>query len=221
MTLLFDFGGVLVDLDKQRCINAFSALGLDIRPFLGTYRQGGIFSQLERGEISVDEWCNALRSLIAEQSGRPNADEISNERLVQAWEQYLLSVPADRLTMLLRLQSRYAVSLLSNTNIIHWQQAERDMFSCNGHKPHDFFEHIFLSYEMGVEKPELEIFRRVAETIGGNPREIIFFDDSEVNCAAAREAGLSARLAPAGGAWLSFFDDWLNLKDEASAPRIL
>ena len=42
--LLFDFGGVLVDLDKERCIRAFESLGFDIRPFLGTYRQAGVFS---------------------------------------------------------------------------------------------------------------------------------------------------------------------------------
>lgn len=54
MNLLFDYGGVLVDLDKQRCIRAFEALGFDIRPYLGTYAQAGFFSELERGAISVE-----------------------------------------------------------------------------------------------------------------------------------------------------------------------
>ena len=62
--LLFDFGGVLVDLDKQRCIAAFQELGFDITPFLGTYRQAGIFSQFERGEVNEQEFCQSLRNLM-------------------------------------------------------------------------------------------------------------------------------------------------------------
>ena len=78
MNLLFDFGGVLVDLNKQRCIDAFAGLGFDIRPFLGTYAQAGVFAQLERGELSVAEFCEELRRL----SGRA---DLSNETLVKAW----------------------------------------------------------------------------------------------------------------------------------------
>ena len=53
MNLLFDFGGVIVDLDKERCIAAFEKLGFDVRPYLGTYAQAGLFSELERGQVSV------------------------------------------------------------------------------------------------------------------------------------------------------------------------
>lgn len=69
------------------------------------------------------------------------------------------------------------------------------------------FEHIFLSCELGVEKPAPEIFVRVAEGIGVPAGDILFFDDSEVNCEAARQCGLQALVAPAHSEWLKYFDE--------------
>ena len=79
--LLFDFGGVLVDLDKERCIRSFAALGFDVKPYLGTYAQGGVFSQLESGRIDEAAFCQKLREASAnpalsdEQACPPNASK--------------------------------------------------------------------------------------------------------------------------------------------------
>ena len=59
--LLFDFGGVIVDLDREQVLRSFDQLGIDIRPYLGTFKQSGIFSQLEQGRISIHDFCTALR----------------------------------------------------------------------------------------------------------------------------------------------------------------
>ena len=193
--LLFDFGGVLVDLDKQRCIEAFDRLGFDIRPCLGTYRQGGVFSLLERGAIGVPEFCDEIRRM----AGNPALTDAS---IAAAWEQYLVGVPPERLEKLQALRRTYHVCLLSNTNIIHWKQSLRDFFNYKGLGINDFFEEVFLSYELGVEKPAPEIFHIVAERLGAQPEDILFLDDSDVNCQAARDCGLQAMLAPAGGGWM-------------------
>lgn len=198
--LLFDFGGVLVDLDKERCIRAFDAMGFDIRPFLGTFRQAGVFSLLERGEISVAEFCAELRRLAKN-------PELSDEAIVEAWRQYLLDVPTERLELLLKARKHYNIYILSNTNSIHWDMARDGYFRYKGLEVEDFFDGVFLSCELGVEKPDPEIFRKVAEGIGRPAEEILFFDDSEVNCEAARQCGLQARLAPAGSVWLKYFDE--------------
>lgn len=200
MTLLFDFGGVLVDLDKQRCIKAFEDLGFDIRPYLGTYRQAGMFSQLEQGRIGIPEFCAGIRELSA-------CDEISDEAIVQAWEKYLLGIPAERLEMLLKIRQHYPVSVLSNTNIIHWSQARNDFFCYKDLTVNDFFDKIFLSYELGVEKPAPELYRQVIDGLGVPADEILFFDDSEVNCEAARQCGMQSLLAPAGSEWFKYFDE--------------
>lgn len=145
-------------------------------------------------------FCNELRRL----SGHA---DLADEALVAAWQSYLDTVPADRLDMLLKIKQHYHVCLLSNTNRIHWRMAEDTLFSYKGLHVTDFFEHIFLSCELGVEKPAPEIFARVAEGIGVPAGDILFFDDSEVNCEAARQCGLQALVAPAHSEWLKYFDE--------------
>lgn len=198
MNLLFDYGGVLVDLDKQRCIRAFEALGFDIRPYLGTYAQAGFFSELERGAISVEGFCDKIREAAGNES-------LSDTDICNAWKDYLTGVPAERLEMLLKIARHYPVYLLSNTNTIHWKMAEEDYFNFQGHTVDDFFRKKFLSFEIGAEKPSEEIYQAVIDGIGCEPSDILFFDDSDVNCDAARKMGLQARVAPANSAWLLFF----------------
>lgn len=200
MIYLFDFGGVLVNLDKQRCITAFAEIGFDIRPYLGTYAQGGFFSEFERGIIDEAAFCHRIR----EASGHPG---LTDRQITDAWRAYLTDVPAKRLDMLRRLHEREGdeVYILSNTNPVHWEQAVNGWFAQDGHKPSDYFAHAFLSYELGLEKPDAAIFEAVVRTLGCPPDDILFFDDCEENCEAARRSGLQSRLAPAGGAWLKYF----------------
>ena len=154
-----------------------------------------MFSLFERGAIGVPEFCNEIRRM----AGNPDLTDAS---IAAAWEQYLTGVPAERLEKLLELRQSYRVSLLSNTNAIHWEQSLRDFFNYKGLGIGDFFEEVFLSYELGVEKPAPEIFHIVAERLGAQPEDILFLDDSEVNCEAARNCGLQAKVAPAGGGWM-------------------
>lgn len=204
--LLFDFGGVLVDLDKERCISAFEHLGFNLRPLIGTYAQNGILASLERGEATVDEFCQAVRQA----SNLP----LANNDIVEAWKKFLVDVPPSRLEMLLKLKKHYRMALLSNTNVIHWNMG-LEFFAYKGLSVDNFFDHKFLSYEMHLEKPQPEIFESVVKSMQCQPEEILFFDDSEANCRAARHCGLKALLAPAGGEWLNYFDTEGRLNDFA------
>lgn len=198
MNLLFDYGGVLVRLNKQRCLDAFDALGFDIRPYLGVYAQRGVFSELERGKISVGQFCDALRRL----SGRP---DLTDAQLTATWATYLDGIPAERLDLLLKISRHYPTYLLSNVSPIHWALGRDGYFEYKGHHVGDFFRKTFLSYELGYEKPAPEIYAAVVKGIGCTPSDILFFDDSETNCEAARRCGLQARLAPADGSWMAGF----------------
>lgn len=209
MTLLFDFGGVLVDLDRQRVEAAFDRIGFNIRPYLGTYRQAGIFSQLEQGRISIHEFCNGIRAL-SQQSGDA-LQLLTDEAIVAAWQSYLTEVPTERLDMLLKIKQHYSINVLSNTNTVHWQMAKDTFFRYKGLNVENFFDHIFLSCDLGVEKPDPLIFSKVVEGLQVPAHDILFFDDSEVNCQAARNCGLQALVAPAGSEWFKYFDDYGKL----------
>ncbi len=199
MTILFDFGGVLCDLDRNCCYEAFDAIGFDVRPYLGICHQTGPFQRIERGELTVHELCNELR---AAQPGFTANDEA----ICRAWDAFLLGVPAERLDLILKIRRHYPVSLLSNIGPEHWRLAEEQFFRYNGLTVHDFFDHIFLSYELGVEKPNPAIYEKVVAGLGVPAGDVLFFDDAEDNCAGARACGLQAVLAPAHGGWLKYFD---------------
>jgi len=200
MNLLFDFGGVLVDLDRARCVHAFAALGFDVRPYLDDYVQGGIFSRFELGLTDAPTFCSELRAA----GGLPG---LADADILEAWRMFLLDVPADRLETLLRTHGHYRQFVLSNTNSVHWAMAREGYFRYKGLRLEDFFDGVFLSYELGLAKPDPRIFESVSRGIGCAPGEILFFDDSEDNCEAARRCGLRACHAPAGGGWQEMFDE--------------
>lgn len=206
MHLLFDYGGVLVQLDKPRCISSFAALGFDIRPYLGTFKQGGVFSDLESGRIDVPTFCETLRRIAGN-------DALTDEAIVAAWKSYLDGVPRERLNLLLHIRRHYSVNLLSNTNPVHWEMAETDYFREGGHVVADYFDHVFLSYKLGCEKPAPAIFAAVVKKLQCPAEDILFFDDSEVNCEAARRCGLQARVANADGSWMDYFTADGRLKE--------
>lgn len=197
-TILFDFGGVLVDLNREKCSCAFAALGFDASPFIGTYGHGGLLARLDAGTITTEGFCNEIRNL----SHNP---ELKDESIINAWCSLLDGVPAERLDMILKIKQHYHVSLLSNVSDMHWKLAESVFFKYKGVDVDGFFEKKFLSYRLKVTKPDERIYRAVIEGLGCPAGEILFLDDSEANCEAARRCGMKARLAPAHGAWLGYF----------------
>lgn len=199
MKIVFDFGGVIVDLKKEACIAAFDEIGFDIRPHLGTFYQGGVFRLLENGDID----CPAFFDAIREEAGRP----LSDAQITKAWEAYLTGIPTERLALIRKIRQHYPTYVLSNTNPIHWEQGVRDFFPQEGGGIETYFDHLFLSYELHQLKPNRDIYETVIRTIGGEAHDILFLDDSEENCQAAREAGLQSRIAPAGGVWMQYFDE--------------
>ncbi len=203
MNLIFDFGGVLVLLDKERVIRNFAKLGFDITPYLGTYRQAGVFSRLESGTISIAGFCEEIRRLAPQDCSA----RLTDEAIIEAWKSYLTEVPVERLRMLERLHKHHRIYALSNTNEIHWRMGTDDLFLRDGKTFSDYFDGAFLSYELHMEKPQPELFHHVLNELGGKADDCLFFDDSQVNCEAAIAAGLPARLAPADGSWMKHFDE--------------
>lgn len=196
--LLVDFGGVLINLDRQRCIDNFRKLGLpDIEKQLGLYAQNGLFMQHEKGEISSA----GFREEIRKQIGRP----LTDGQIDAAWNSFLLDIPTYKLDLLLKLREKYVVYLLSNTNEIHWSWACENVFPYRGFRVEDYFEKIYLSYQMKMVKPDAEIFRAVLEDANIEPNETFFIDDSPANCETARLLGISTYTPQPGEDWSPLF----------------
>lgn len=196
--LIVDFGGVLIDLDRQRCLENFKKLGLpDVEHALDIYHQQDFFQHYEKGLISSADFRNVIRGKIGK--------DVADARIDAAWNSFLVNIPTCKLDLLLALRKDYVVYLLSNTNEIHWNWSCEHAFPYKTFRVEDYFEHIFLSYEMKMAKPDEEIFRKVLDEAGLDPKETFFIDDSEANCITAQSLGISTYTPKAGEDWSHLF----------------
>jgi FMN phosphatase YigB (HAD superfamily) len=192
--IIFDLGGVIVNLDRQRCVDSFKALGAnDVSDYVDEYRQEDMFHELEIGAISADEFYEQLR--------KKTQCEATNKQIQDAWNAMLKEIPVHRLDKLLQLRDNYMTYLLSNTNEIHWKYCYDVLFNYHGFGADNYFEQIFLSFEMHLIKPSETIFTEVLDNAGIKAEETLFVDDSDINCAAARKLGIKTHHVKAGEDW--------------------
>lgn len=189
--LLFDLGGVIMDIEKANCVEAFRKLGLkNPESYFGEFSQQGVFMMLERGDISVDEFHAALRPYLPEGT--------TDEAMDHAFCQFLTGIPVKRLQDLRELRKHYKVYMLSNTNKIMWDSTIKDEFTKEGLQREDYFDGIVTSFTANALKPEEKIFRYVENELGINPEETLFFDDSQTNLDAAARLGFKTALVAPG-----------------------
>ena len=185
--LLFDFGGVIISIDKSSAVKRFKEIGVDkIEDYLGEFRQEGIFLELEEGKITRDEFCDALRKLAGK--------EISNEDIDSGWMAFLTGIPPYKLQLLKDLRKDYNVYLLSNTNPVIMGWGNSPEFSPSGEPISAFFDKMFFSYEIGHAKPEKESFEAVIKGTNLNPSETLFLDDGQSNLDVAQSLGFKTYL---------------------------
>ena len=193
-TLIVDFGGVLIDLDRQRCLDRFNALGIpNVQAMLDVCHQQGFFLLHEKGLITDAEFRDNIRKMAGV--------SVTDAQIDDAWNSFLVGIPEYKLDLLLELRRRYKVYLLSNTNEIHWQWSCLHAFRYKTFRAEDFFEHIYLSYEMKMAKPDADIFQKVLDETGILPNETLFIDDSEANCRTAEALGISTYTPKAHEDW--------------------
>lgn len=194
--IVFDFGCVLADLNKQRCVEAFNNIGAkNISHYVDECRQEDLFHDLEVGNIGISKFCDEVRR-------KSPGCTATNEQICQAWNMLLTGIPVHRIEKLVELRSKYRLFLLSNTNIIHWSKAVDEFFPYMGMNVNDYFEKLFLSYEMHKVKPDREIFMQMLHDAGIAARETLFIDDSAANCRGAEAVGISTIHVTSGNEWI-------------------
>lgn len=183
--LLFDLGGVIMDIRRENCVKAFEALGMsDANDLLGEYSQAGVFAGIENGQLTVGEFHDEIRRII----GRP---ELTDEEIDGAFQKFLIGIPAHRLEELDRLHRQFSIYMLSNTNPIMW---DRYILKAFPGGLDNYFDGIVTSFEAGVCKPDAKIYDYAIKKLGLNPEETTFFDDGPANIAAAEKSGFKTRL---------------------------
>ncbi len=193
-------GGVLINLNKQACIDAYKALGYDrVEEFIGNYLQKGPFLDLESGQISPEQFRDAIRREIP----RP----VTDRQIDDAFIAFLVDMPDYTLDMLLQLKKRYQIFLLSNTNGIIMDYVRQHIFNRQGRSMEHYFDRMFLSYQMGMVKPNPAIFEQVVAETGILPSETLFLDDSSQNTEVAEKLGFNSFVVTQGEDFRYIFDE--------------
>lgn len=183
--LIIDLGVVLLDLDSERCYNKFREYGItNIDKLVGSSYKAGIFNELEKGLITAETFRAELRHLTGK--------ALTDQQIDTAWNSFLMDIPAYKLDLLLQLREKYMVYLLSNTNAIHWEWIKKHSFEYKGFRVEDFFEKLYLSFEMKMVKPDKEIFLTLLEDANLNPSETFLIDDAKENCFMAKSLGIES-----------------------------
>lgn len=192
--VIFDMGGVVVDVHRDRAVRNFKAIGVsDADELIDAYHHKGLFIAIENGEIGTDEFCR----LLCEHTGK----DIPREAIEKAWRSIIDLPEQYKLDYIQELRKTHQVFMLTNNNPILMDWACSPGFTRSGHALSDYFDKLYISYRMKCTKPDPKIYHMMIEDAGINPAESLFIDDSEQNIAAAQACGLQVYLAQNSKDW--------------------
>lgn len=181
--IIFDFGGVIINIDYNATIEAFRKLGIEhFEDMYSQAQQSRLFDLIETGEISDQRFINGLLEFLPKGT--------TPYQIIHAWNAMILDVPPETINLLKKLKGKYKMYLLSNTNIIHIDYAWKQWQKTTQDNPGDLFDGIYLSFELGMRKPHQEIFYHVCEDQNLDPHKTVFIDDSFQHIEGARSIGL-------------------------------
>jgi len=186
--IIFDLGGVILNIDPQRTVNEMQKLGIDnFEAVYAHLKQTHTLDELEKGLLTQREFLDQIK--------RDSDRNLTDEQILKAWNALLLDFPEKyiRLLQYLKASPRFRTFLLSNTNSIHYQTYTRTLqedFSIKGLE--ELFDKAYFSHELHMRKPDAEIYEYVIKDSELDPRVTLFIDDSEVNIEAARKLDIKA-----------------------------
>jgi glucose-1-phosphatase len=181
--IIFDLGGVLLDIDYQKTISAFEKLGLkDFETMFSQFKADELFERLETGHISEADFYAAIK--------QRTEVPLTNMQIEDAWNALILNFRVDSLDFLEKLSANYKLYLLSNTNSIHLKCFKK-LFATQTGKPmlDAYFIKAWYSNEIGLRKPNEDIFEFVLQEENLQAAQTLFIDDTWINIETAQKIG--------------------------------
>jgi glucose-1-phosphatase len=183
--IVFDFGNVIININLDLTYAAFAALTFkSVDKVKSIFEADQIFKKYECGFYSDEEFRDVIRQSLAY--------PLNDNEIDTAWNALLLDVPKHRLEYIEKLRLSIPVYLLSNTNSLHIKACQRYFRKQFGYQNFlDIFKKAYLSYELGLWKPDPRIYQTLIEEIACSPEQILFIDDNLSNIEAAKKEGIS------------------------------
>ncbi|HMI59631.1 MAG TPA: HAD family phosphatase [Puia sp.] len=196
--IIFDLGGVIINLDNQRTEDAFTSLGVkDFRSYFGHGHASSFFKEYEVGRLSDQQFVDSIRQLTGL--------AVPDEAIVDSWNALLLDFPPERIQLLKQLRKTYRLFLFSNTNALHLAALQQIYIGTfGGGCLEDHFEKTYYSHLMGMRKPDKESFEHILQENQLNAGETMFVDDAVINVEGAEKVGLRGLFLRPGVSLMDF-----------------
>ena len=180
--IIFDLGAVILNINYQNTIDEFTKLGMkNAATFYSKKVQTDLFNQIEIGIISSNEFLKALQK----ETNNANIAQVE-----QAWNAMLLDLPEKRLQLIKNLKDKHIIYLLSNTNAIHIDAFKKQLGNKKWLAFCKLFDKMYLSHELGLRKPDIQIFEYILKEQKLKAEEVVFIDDSPQHIAGAKKLGI-------------------------------
>lgn len=204
-TLVFDYGGVIVNLDMKQVRQAMVRLGVSpLAQLWHARRIRRLMREYIDGLVPTEQIISEVLSLCKQGT---TTQQLEDELALLCGD-----LPITRLEALMQLRKHYKVYMLSNINDPLWQKS-RQQIKAMGYEPEDCFDGFFLSYEMGYAKPSTAIYRQMIEQTGLDPSTTLYFDDREDNYKAGRDLGFQAVLVETNH--LEDCEEWQQIRPDS------
>ncbi len=182
-TIIFDLGGVILDISPKETERRFEELGITVtHEMFHITPEKNPFTLLEQGAISYEEFYNGVRESFN--------TTLSDNEIRYAWDGMLLNWTPERIELILELKKEYKILLLSNTNGVHYDTYTKSFQEQFKFPFEDLFHECYVSHEMGCRKPNLDIYEQLIEKSGITPERAIFIDDTFLNIEGCEAAGI-------------------------------
>lgn len=190
-TLIFDFGGVIYNIDIQLGIENLKKIGFTTADdYIGHFAHNGFFVQWENGGVSVEEFRSEIRKRCI--------NVVTDQDIDDAWCSIMLEIPDERIDLLQQLRKKYRLLLLSNTNPLHIEVSTKNELAKRELTMDNLFDKCYYSFELGAVKPGEEIFLKLLQDADVKVENCLFLDDGEKNIETAKKLGFNTYLVTPG-----------------------
>lgn len=185
-TIIFDLGGVVIDLFVDRTFDGFSELSgkswKEVAKINGFHDD---YFAFERGQMTGQEYRSVLSRYLE--------IDVDDHQFDEIWNRMLGEIPSNRIHWIKEMGEAHQLAILSNTNSIHVEAFEKIFREHSGVFPKDMFDQVFYSCEVGHRKPDHSVFELVIQELDCNPGKTLFLDDTQDNIDAAAKLGIVGR----------------------------
>jgi putative hydrolase of the HAD superfamily len=199
--VIFDLGNVLIDIDYTHAKDLMkSALPMTMHDRVDHCYTADFHKAYEKGQISSAEFRQEFRNYFQ--------TKWSDAEVDYYWNSLLGAIPAYRLELVRKLKAQYQVGILSNTNEIHIDAVYAQLQTQHGMDNFDsLFDWVFYSHEMGLAKPNQDIYQQLLLELGTTANRVLFFDDLLANVQGAASLGIQAVQVTGPATLLDYFGD--------------